>query len=415
MLAPMAAMAQSGTNSPYSQFGLGNLSDQSNGFNRGMNGVAQAWHQSNQVNYQNPASYAFIDSLTFIFDVGASGSLTNFQEGNRKLNVKNSNFDYAVMAFRVAKNVGMSIGIMPFTNIGYNYHTSNRVSGNNSTSYTTAYSGNGGTRSLYLGTAWKPLKGLAFGANIGYFWGSYNRSAVNEFSDNNIKTTARYYTADVTSYTLDLGVQYAQRIGRADEVTIGATYKYGHKLNGTTEMKDISSDSQTSISDTTIYKLTDALFIPTTFSGGISWRHGNKFQVGADYSYQRWTDHFFPDYVGGKFTLADNVLSDRHKYTIGGEYVNNALSRKYLNRVRIRAGVSYATPYIKVNGKEGPKELSASIGFGLPLTAGQGRSMFNISGQWVQNSAPGLIKENTFRINLGITFNERWFMKWKLE
>ena len=30
-------LAQSGTNSPYSQFGLGVLSDQTSGFNRGMN------------------------------------------------------------------------------------------------------------------------------------------------------------------------------------------------------------------------------------------------------------------------------------------------------------------------------------------------------------------------------------------
>ena len=30
--------AQSGTNSPYSQYGLGILSDQTSGFNRGMNG-----------------------------------------------------------------------------------------------------------------------------------------------------------------------------------------------------------------------------------------------------------------------------------------------------------------------------------------------------------------------------------------
>jgi hypothetical protein len=107
---------------------------------------------------------------------------------------------------------------------------------------------------------------------------------------------------------------------------------------------------------------------------------------------------------------------DRQKITVGGEYVPNARSRNYFHRVHIRAGMSYATPYIKVNGKDGPKELSASIGFGLPITnTWNNRSLLNISAQWVRNSADGLISENTFRINLGITFNERWFMKWKLE
>lgn len=415
LIAPLATWAQSGTNSPYSQFGLGTISEQSNGFNRGMNGVSQAWHQSNQVNYQNPASYAFVDSLTFIFDVGASAHITNFQEDSRKLNAKNANFDYAVMAFRVAKNLGMSIGIMPFTNVGYNYYTGDKISDSSSTTYTTTYNGSGGTRNLYLGAAWKPIGGLAIGANIGYFWGSYNRSVVNSFSDSYVKTVSRYYTADMASYSLDLGVQYAQKIGKMDEVTLGATYRYGHKIGGEAKLYNISSDTQTSVADTTLYTLDDAMFIPTTISGGLAWRHGQKFTVGVDYSYQKWTQYSFPDYVNGKFEPSNNVYLDRHKFVLGGEYVPNALSRKYLNRIHIRAGFGYATPYLKVNGADGPKELSASIGLGLPITAFQGRSMFNISGQWVQNSAPGLIKENTFRINLGITFNERWFMKWKLE
>ena len=44
------ASAQSGTNSPYSQYGLGVLSDQTSGFNRGMNGVGLGFHEHNQVN-----------------------------------------------------------------------------------------------------------------------------------------------------------------------------------------------------------------------------------------------------------------------------------------------------------------------------------------------------------------------------
>lgn len=35
----ISAFAQSGTNSPYSQYGFGVLSDQTSGFNRGMNGL----------------------------------------------------------------------------------------------------------------------------------------------------------------------------------------------------------------------------------------------------------------------------------------------------------------------------------------------------------------------------------------
>ena len=75
----VAAMAQSGTNSPYSQYGIGILSDQSQGFNRGMNGLALGLRYGNQVNSLNPASYSAIDSLSMIFDVGLSGQITNFR------------------------------------------------------------------------------------------------------------------------------------------------------------------------------------------------------------------------------------------------------------------------------------------------------------------------------------------------
>ena len=64
----MAVLAQSGTNSPYSQYGLGVLGEQSGGFNRGMNGLGIGFHEHNQINTSNPASYASIDSLSFIFD-----------------------------------------------------------------------------------------------------------------------------------------------------------------------------------------------------------------------------------------------------------------------------------------------------------------------------------------------------------
>ena len=112
------SFAQSGTNSPYSQYGLGLLSDQTSGFNRGMNGLGLGFREHNQVNYINPASYSSIDSLSFIFDVGISGQVTNFDEGGVKKNANNSNFEYAVAGFRAARHLGVSFGIIPFTNVG---------------------------------------------------------------------------------------------------------------------------------------------------------------------------------------------------------------------------------------------------------------------------------------------------------
>ena len=114
----LSASAQSGTNSPYSQYGLGLLSDQSQGFNRGMNGLGIGLRSGNQVNYLNPASYSSIDSLTMLVDMGLSLQLTNFKEKGNKVNARNANFDYAVASFRLFPKFGLAAGVVPFTNIG---------------------------------------------------------------------------------------------------------------------------------------------------------------------------------------------------------------------------------------------------------------------------------------------------------
>jgi len=90
------AFAQSSTNSPYSQFGYGDLTDQGVGFNKGMNGVGLAFRKGNEVNPLNPASYSAADSLTMIFDAGLSGQITNFKEGSTRFNGKGGGFDYVV-------------------------------------------------------------------------------------------------------------------------------------------------------------------------------------------------------------------------------------------------------------------------------------------------------------------------------
>ena len=93
-LTTIGASAQSGTNSPYSQFGLGDLANQTVGQNKGMGGVGYGFRKGNEVNPMNPASYSSVDSLTFIFDAGLSLQTTQMREGQEKLNAKSGGFDY---------------------------------------------------------------------------------------------------------------------------------------------------------------------------------------------------------------------------------------------------------------------------------------------------------------------------------
>lgn len=264
----MGVSAQSGTNSPYSQYGLGIQSDQTSGFNRGMNGLGLGFREHNQVNFINPASYSSMDSLMFLFDVGMSGQITNFTEGGKKINAKNADFEYAVAGFRAFKNIGVSFGILPYTNIGYNYSISDYLTDERDVVYTNSYSGSGGIHQVYFGLGWEFLKGLSIGANISYLWGDYERSVVNSYSDSYAKTLSKYYTATINSYKLDLGVQYTYVLNKKDEFTVGFTYGHGHKLGATPKCDIVSTDPSSVTPDTTSYSVKKGLAIPTTLGLG---------------------------------------------------------------------------------------------------------------------------------------------------
>ena len=417
----MAAFAQSGTNSPYSQFGLGVLSEQSSGFNRGMNGLGLGFHEGNQVNYLNPASYARLDTLTFLFDAGISLQLTNFSEKGVKRNAKNANIEYVVAGFKAARRLGLSFGLIPFSNVGYQYSASQALTAQpGSTILTNTYTGTGGVRQAYLGIGWEPIKGLALGANMSYMWGDYNRRLINSYSDGSVNNLVHQYTIDIRSYKVDFGAQYTAKVSSKDYITLGLTFSPTHKIGGKPQLQEILTNSQTNVSDTTSYGGDFDLNLPNFFGVGLMWNHNDKWKVGADYTLQQWSSVKFPSYETNgsvsSFALRDNVLTDRHKLTLGGDFCPAPFSRNFFNRIHYRAGVSYATPYIKVYGNDGPTEMSASIGFGIPIiNPYNNRSFLNVSAQWVHSTAKNYITENVFRINVGLTFNELWFKKWKLE
>ena len=143
------AWAQGGTKSPYSQFGVGLLADQSLSMGRGMNGVGYALRQGNQLNTLNPASYSGVDSLTMLFDMGLSAQTTNFKELGVSRNASVASFEYVAASFRAWRGVGVSFGVLPYSNVGYDYQVTTRDA--ELGTLTESYSGYGGLHQAFLG------------------------------------------------------------------------------------------------------------------------------------------------------------------------------------------------------------------------------------------------------------------------
>ena len=105
------AMAQIVT-TPYSKMGYGMLNDNVSSIQRSMGGVGYAMKGGRIINVMNPASYADVDSLTFLWDFGID--LTNLwsKENDNNGYSFGGGLDYLTGHFKVAKNLGASFGLL---------------------------------------------------------------------------------------------------------------------------------------------------------------------------------------------------------------------------------------------------------------------------------------------------------------
>jgi hypothetical protein len=122
---------------------------------------------------------------------------------------------------------------------------------------------------------------------------------------------------------------------------------------------------------------------------------------------RRWSQYDNP--------LKQDILADSWRLSVGGEYIPNARSyNSYLKQVRYRAGLYYgADPRIVDNQQL--STMGATVGIGLPLKLPRGLPSFiNLGFEVGQLSAPDLLEENYFKINVGFTLNDNmWFYKQK--
>ena len=428
------AFAQNGINTPYSRYGFGIQADRANGFNKGMAGVAQGFRDGQIINAQNPASYSAVDSLTALFDFGLSLQNGNYKMGNLQQNAKNTSLDYAAFHFRAARHVGVALGILPYTNIGYSFSTSSeQIPGDEDKTSSYTFNGDGGLHQVFLGAGWQPLKQISIGFNVSYLYGNYSHTMTNSFNQSAISSLIRGYNANISTYMLDFGLQYIQPISKKDKFVLGFTFGMGHDIDNCakryTETFNNSTSTVESISGDTI---SNAFQLPESFTAGITYYHANKLKVGADFELQKWSECRFPlENDLGKFISETGALRDKMKISIGTEYIPNISSTKYIDKINYKFGAYYSETYAKpastTDFNKKPTEFGISAGVTLPISnrhTWYNAPKLNLSLQWTHTDIPYLssvnhtaqtLKEDYLRLSIGLTISERWFYKWKVE
>ncbi len=402
------ALAQNNTNSPYTRYGYGDLSSPNFGNSRAMGGIAYGLRDGSQINPMNPASYTSVDSLTFIFEGGMSMQNDNLSDGLLKMNVKNSSFDYLAMQFRAHRRLALTVGLLPYSSVGYNVAQAYSETAT-TPNYTKQVYGDGGLHQVFGGIGAKVFNNFSLGANISFLWGDISRSLTMIYpsypSSSGSGTTTPSYSettySSFKSYKIDLGAQYTQAFGQKHKVTLGAVFSPGHHLNNETTI-------QTSTSVTTTSDSIATFGIPTSFGVGFTYKYDDRLTFGADYSKEYWGDVTYMN--------QPNAFCDRTKISAGAEYIPSKMARNYLALIKYRIGGYYQTPYYKTeNGERAAREWGVSAGFGLPLP--RSRSLISVTAQYihVKGLQQSMISENILRLSIGITFNERWFFKRKVD
>ena len=319
ILAILAVFTASGlsaqnTTSPYSKFGYGLLRDNATSAQRQMGGVGYAMRSGRQVNVMNPAAYAAMDSLTFIFDMGTDASLFWRKDNTGKDHDWGGGLDYVTMQFPVSKIIGVSAGILPYSSVGYSF-------GSEISNGASSHQGTGGLNQLYLGAGIMPLKNLSVGFNISYLFGNiYNDVYVAQTGSSTQSLFEQ--VMEVKDYHLQFGLQYRLRLSRKNAVTFGLTYTPSKTLLGKTyvlKYHDTSNAAPDTIAPG-IVKLRDKFSLPDTWGAGIAYEWNDRLLAEVDFTYQNWS---------------------KVKYS----QIENFSATKFSNRWRVGAGLSYQPDY----------------------------------------------------------------------
>ncbi len=409
-VAAVGTMAQNGTMTPYSRYAYGMIGDHATSSQRAMGGVGYAMNSGRQINVMNPASYAAIDTLTFLFDIGLDLTSLHSSEMQADGRVTDNQFggglDYVTMQVPLGRYMGASVGIVPYSSVGYAF-------GSKIDNGIDSRQGSGSLNEFYLGVAGRPFRGFTVGANISYLFGTILNDTYGYITGGGSSLFQNQMS--VRDYHLNFGVQYTARLGMGKRLTAGLTYSPEKTLLGTARtviVVNANGEQTSEIADH--HKLKGNYSLPETWGAGLNFALDHRFQVEFDFTYQPWSKAKYRGYENTPVTFR---FADRTKYALGMEYIPNWRGG-YFKRIHYRLGAYYTDDYLEILGKNNTanrlREYGITAGFGFPVPSL--KTVVNLGLEFKQRRAnpDPLIKENYFNITIGVNFNEMWFRQSKI-
>ena len=415
----ISAFAQDGTYgaySPYSIFGVGELSQQGTAFNKSMGGVGIATRNRRFINVMNPAAVTARDTLAFMADFGLVQKNTVFAQGDLRSAHNTFNIYDFVMSFPLWRSSAFKVGITPYSDVGYNFshiETDKNIIGNTGNITYDSY-GTGSVYQVFFGTGATFWKSLSVGADLIYYFGNIDKITNMDYHDSSYKSINSGSDLSLSGVTGKFGLQYEQKVAGDVSVVLGATYKLGTNIKGYST--NYKYASQSSVIDTLSYKVDTLGMGSVRFADelgvGIAVCGGEKWRAEINYTRSDWRNTSMDKAAGfsviGSMPFTTTVSQS---FRAGFEIVPNRNDiRYYLKRCAYRAGVYYDQEYYKVGGY-GINTAGITLGVTLPVFRWyNGLSLGVDFGQRSANR-DGLIREQFVTFNIGFNIHDVWFQK----
>ncbi len=460
---------QTSTSSPYSRYGIGDITGKGFGQSASMGGTTIAVQNDTVpyffINTANPASYSNVRLTTA--ELGAAYNRIQLESSSNKQTINNVSFKYIALAFPFKKWWGGSFGLVPFSSVGYKVSDHQDITNIGGVDF--LYQGSGGINQVYFGSGIKPLYGLprifinskkytrllkannkaeiakalkrkkslqnlSVGANISYLFGSIENSRRSIFSgsyyplsSSSSLNTFKGTNTRVSDLYFDYGTQYSftfdslkgRDLKENVKLLLGATFSAQSNLSA--KIDSISYNYYTRnnyevVQDTieNIKGSKGSITFPLSFGFGVGLKKGDRWLFAADFAIQNWSNYQAFNQTQG--------LKNSMRVSIGTQYIPNSKSsglENYYKRINYRMGLRYAQTALELKNTQ-LTEQAISFGLGFPVGRNyllQNFSMVNIGLEIGHRGTTtnGLIQENFIKATVGFTINDRWFVKPKID